>query len=276
MSDNALLFGGGGSRGAVEIGLYKALRERGICIQRVFGSSIGAINGAFIAAGWTPEELGELWSRLEGTQLFPRDWSFLWKGLRATGLYRTDRLVRFLESHLPVQRFEELKTPLVVTATNLLSGHPVYLDSGELLPALLASSALPPYFPAVRHRGLHLIDGGIVANIPIGEAIARGAGCIFALLCHCGRELARPPQGFVEVEARAFRIAVEKQLRHDLEHYRDQAKLVVLEPCFDFPPSPLRVEKVQPLIRQGYEYAKAELARHGVGATGAQALGPAR
>lgn len=276
MSDNALLFGGGGSRGPVEIGYYKALLERGICIQRIFGTSIGAVNGAFIAAGWSPEELGALWSGLEGTQLFPRDWSFLWRGIRAASLYRTDRLVALLKSRLPVKRFEELKTPLVVTATNLLTGEPVYLDSGELLPALLASVALPPYLPAVHHQGLHLMDGGIVANIPIGEAIRRGARCIFALLCHCGQELASPPRGFVEVQARAFRIAIEKQLRHDLEHYKDQAKLVVLEPCFDFPPSPLRVERVQALIRQGYEFARQELAKHGVGPAGATAMGPAR
>lgn len=265
MSANTLLFGGGGSRGPVEIGFYKALLERKICIGRIFGSSIGAINGAFIAAGWTPEDLDALWIGLEGKPLFPRDWSFLWRGFRAASLYRTDRLAELLKSRLPAKRFEELKTPLVVTATNLLTGEPVYLDSGELLPALLASVALPPYLPPVQHQGLHLMDGGIVANIPIGEAIARGARQVFALLCHCGREMQRPPRGFVEVQARAFRIAVEKQLRHDLEHYRDQARLIVLEPCFDFPPSFLRIEQVQSLSQQGYEYAKAELTRHRVG-----------
>ena len=256
----ALLLCGGGSRGAIEIGFYKALLEHGVSSDLIFGSSIGAINGAFLAAGWTPDELGALWSRFERKKLFSFNWQLLWHGWKVNSLYRADRLASVLESTLPVKRFEELRIPLVVTATNLQTGQPVYLDSGELIPALLASIALPPYLPPVKHGGLHLIDGGLVANVPIREAVARGSQRIFALLCHCSQELMRLPHGFLDIHGRAFRIAIEHQMRHDVEHYKESAEIIMLEPCLNFPPSILKVEQVCSLIQQGYQFAKGQLA----------------
>ena len=223
----ALLLCGGGSRGAIEIGFAQALLERRVQIDVIFGSSIGAINGAFLAAGFTPQQLGDLWSRFEGRSLFSFNWRLLWQWRNASSLYRTDRLAAVLKSALPVRRFEELRTPLVITATDLQTGQPVYLDSGDLLSALLASVALPPYLPPVQRQVRHLMDGGIVANVPIAEAVARGARRIYVLLTHCAQELNRLPRGFLETQERACRIAVEHQMRHDLEHYKGQAEIVM-------------------------------------------------
>ncbi|MBI1953868.1 MAG: patatin-like phospholipase family protein [Candidatus Omnitrophica bacterium] len=258
---NALLLGGGGSRGAIEAGFYKALFEMGAPVDMIFGTSVGALNGAFIAAGFAPEQLEAIWNQLEEERLFRRDWSFLWKWGRADGLYQADGLIDFLKSTLPVKRFEQLKVPLVVTATDLTTSEPVYLDSGELLPALLASAAMPPYLPPVAHQGRHLVDGGFVANVPIGEAIARGAQCVLAMLCHCAGELIQVPRGFLEVQGRALRIALEQKFRHDLEHYKDKARMIVLEPCFDFPLAMLKIQQTSLLIEQGYQFAKTELLR---------------
>ncbi len=242
---NALVLCGGGSRGAAEIGLYKALVELGISIDLVVGTSVGAaINGALIASGYSPDQLGAVWTRFERKTLFPFNWRMLWQAWKAPSLFLADRLVRLLGSALPVGRFEDLQIPLVVTATDLQTAQPVYLDSGDLLAAILASTALPPYLPPVEHEGRLLIDGGVVANLPVGEAVARGATHVFALLCHCAEELVRPPRGFVEIQARALRIAVERQVRHQIAEYRGSAELVVLEPCLDFPPSILKLDRV--------------------------------
>ena len=257
----ALLLGGGGSRGVIEVGFYKALVEMGVPINLIFGTSVGALNGAFIAAGFTPEQLEAFWRQLEGKPLFRRNWRFLWKGSRAESLYQANGLIDFLESALPVKRFEQLKIPLVVTATDLNTSEPVYLDSGELLPALLASTAMPPYLPPVSHQGRQLVDGGFVANVPIGEAIGRGAHCILAMLCHCAGELTQIPKGFFEVQGRVLRIALEQKFRHDLEHYQDKAKMIVLEPCFEFPPAMLKIQGVSSLIERGYQFTKAEFSR---------------
>lgn len=262
---NALLLCGGGSRGAIEIGLYKALLEENIPIDLIIGTSVGAINGALIAAGYTPAQMAVLWSGFERKTLFPFNWRILWQGWTAPALFRADRLARVLKSALPVRRFEELRIPLIVTATDLQSAEALYLDSGDLLPALLASTALPPYLPPVECRGHHLIDGGVVANMPIGEAIARGATRIFALSCHCLQELAAPPRTVLELQGRALRIAIERQMRCEIARWQDSIELILLEPCFDFPPSVLTIARVASLIEESHQFVKAELRRRGVG-----------
>lgn len=258
---NALLLCGGGSRGAIEIGLYKALIDRHIAIDLILGTSVGAINGALIAAGLTPDRLAALWSQFERKSLFTFNWRILWEGWRVAGLFRTERLVDALKSALPVRRFDELSLPLVVTATDFHTGQAVYFDSGDLLPALLASTALPPFLAPVQHQGRLLVDGGIVANLPIGEAVARGATRVFALSCHCLQELTQPPRGVLDIQARALRIAIERHMRFDIASYQDRAELIILEPCFDFPPSILKLASVTSLIEQAYAFVSAELVR---------------
>lgn len=262
---NALLLCGGGSRGAVEVGLYKALADLDIHIDLIFGTSVGALNGVLIAAGATPADLAVLWRRLERQPLFPFNWRALWRGWRMPSLSRTDHLAALLKAVVPVTRFDELRIPLVVTATDLLTAQPVYLASGDLLPALLASAALPPYFPPVTHLGRQLIDGGVAANLPIGEAVARGARRLFALLCHCSEETLSPPRGVLDIQARALRIAIERQMRCEIARYQTSAQLIILEPCFEFPRSTLRIERVTSLIDLSYEFVRAELVRLDLG-----------
>lgn len=168
-----------------------------------------------------------------------------------------------LNSALPVRRFDELSISLVITATDFHSGDAVYLDSGDLLLALLASTALPPFLPPVQHQGRLLVDGAIVANMPIGEAMTRGATRLFAVSCHCLQELTQPPRGVLDIQARALRIAIERQMRCEIRRYQDRAELVILEPCFDFPRSILKLADVALLIQQSYAFASAELWRRG-------------
>ena len=260
---NALVLCGGGSRGATEIGLYKALVELGISIDLIVGTSVGAINGALMASGYSPDQLGALWTRFERKTLFPFNWRIVCQAWKAPSLFLADRLARLLRSALPVARFEDLHIPLVVTATDLQTAQPIYLDSGDLLAAVLASTALPPYLPPVEHEGRLLIDGGVVANLPIGEAVARGATHVFGLLCHCAEELVRPPRGFLDIQARALRIAVERQMRHEIAQYSGSTELVILEPCLDFPPSILKLDRIEALVEESYRFVRAELlSRH--------------
>jgi len=231
----------------------------------IFGTSIGAVNGVFIAARLAPDEITHLWLRLQRQKLFALNWRLFLRGVAADSVYTTHRLRRALESILPARRFEDLKIPLTITATNFQTGEPVYFDQGELLPALMASVALPPYFPPVEYRGYRLIDGAAVDDVPIGLAVERGATHLFVLLCRCMQELTQPTKGLLDIQARAFRIVLEQKLRHDVEHYRSRAELIILEPCFDFPPSILKLEAVQSLIEQGYQFAKAELLRRDLG-----------
>lgn len=120
----ALVLCGGGSRGAVEVGLYRALVDLAIPIDLVVGTSVGAINGAAIAAGVPPDALAGLWKGLRRRDLFRLNRQLFWKLLWADRLYDHRPLRRFLERSLPAKRFEELRVPLIVTGTDFGTGQP--------------------------------------------------------------------------------------------------------------------------------------------------------
>ncbi len=150
----ALVLCGGGSRGAVEVGLYRALVELEIPIDFVVGTSVGAINGAAIAAGVPPDALAGLWKDLRRRDLFRLNRELFWKLLWADSLYDHRPLRRFLERFLPAKRFEELRVPLIVTGTDFGTGQPVYWREGNLLDAILASVAMPGLFRPQVVRGV--------------------------------------------------------------------------------------------------------------------------
>lgn len=138
---------GGGARGAMEAGFYQAIIDLGISFDLVVGSSVGALNGACIAAGMPPRELADLWRRIRRSDVLAWNWPALWRG---GGLMTLDPLRRLLRKTLPVFRFEDLKIPLVVVATDLLVGVPVYWHGkGDLLEPVIASMSLPGIFPPV-------------------------------------------------------------------------------------------------------------------------------
>lgn len=151
---------GGGARGVAHIGVLRAFREAGIVPSAISGTSAGALVGAFIAAGVEPLELEQLvreeW-RLDLTR---------WRVLRGDRLTQR-RIGELLQAELPVRTFEELKSPLYVTATDLAKGGQRIFSSGPLIPALLASCAVPLVFPPVVIDGVPYVDGGLSNNLPI-------------------------------------------------------------------------------------------------------------
>jgi NTE family protein len=171
----ALVLCGGGSKGALEVGLYRALVELGIPIDLIVGTSIGALNGAFIAAGTSPAELARIWRSVRPRELFRLNPAILWKLARADSLFTNTALRAFLERHLPVRRFEDLSIPLAVSATRLQTGEAIYFDHGDLIEPLLASIALPGIFPPIERDGYQLLDGGLADNVPITVAARQGA-----------------------------------------------------------------------------------------------------
>ncbi|MBC8171669.1 MAG: patatin-like phospholipase family protein, partial [Anaerolineae bacterium] len=135
----ALVLGGGGSRGIAHVGVLEVLHNAGIPIDLVVGTSMGAIVGALYAAGITPQVISENLARIGGINLF----SLNLFSARA----RQQRIREELKRGLGDKTFADLNIPLVVTAVDMVSGAEVALDQGELIPALLASSAVPAVFP---------------------------------------------------------------------------------------------------------------------------------
>lgn len=157
-----LVLSGGGTRGAAAVGAVKALQEAGIEPDYIAGTSIGGMVGAFYAAGYDASEMMDF---LESTSLF----SLSGYTLNKSGILDMEKYANSLDSYFKNYRFEELACPLCVAATNLNTGDCDYFDSGPLVPALLASAAIPGLFAPVR-VGAHLyVDGGIIDNFPVEQ-----------------------------------------------------------------------------------------------------------
>lgn len=226
----ALVLCGGGSRGAVEAGLYLALEELRVGIDLVVGSSIGALNGALIASGMPARELAGYWRQLRRSDLAVVSWASLFQGLAADGLLSARAFRRHLDRVLPVRTFEELRIALVVVATDLMSGAAVELRAGSLSDAVLASCAVPGLFPPVPWNGRQLIDGGVAKNLPVDVALREGTERVIGILCRCCPELEAPARGLVRILGQSFSIAVDVAQRAQLRPYERDPRVWILAP----------------------------------------------
>lgn len=187
----AFVLSGGGNRGALQAGALEVLIERGIIPQLIVCTSVGALNGVVLAATATPEGVRRQaanWAHIRRSDVFPGNgFTVAWRVLTGQGsLHSRENFARFVLSTLPpnVRRFKDLKIPCIVTATSLNTGQLRLfgLDSSErLLDALLASTAIPPFFPPYSYQNEQLLDGALVANLPLSHAIQRGARTIYTL-----------------------------------------------------------------------------------------------
>lgn len=253
-----LVLCGGGSKGAVEVGCYRALVELGVPIDGIIGASIGAVNGAFITAGMPVAELAELWRTMKFSDLFTFNWKLLWHPRTAASLYDNQKLRRFLERCLPV-RFEDLVLPLTIIGTDLRTGEAVLLESGNLIDAILGSIAIPGVLPPVTIEGREIVDGGLANNLPLDVAAKKGARLVLAMRCGCRRPLARTPQGILNILSRSFDIGLDSRSQCELEPYKDHTRFVVFEPCLDENVSLLDFTHSAELIEIGYQFALNEL-----------------
>ncbi len=230
----AIVLGGGGVRGAVEIGMVQALFEAGIRPDLIVGTSIGAINGALIAKdptlgcidplldAWTSPEAGAVY----GSSLFMQ-MSRLVK--TKTHLNSHGPLRRLLEASLgEATRFEDLEVPLQVVAASIEHAAEHVFDSGPLIPAILASASVPGLFPPMQVDGEHFIDGGIVNSIPIEQAVASGATRIFVLQVGRVETPLVAPSTAVDTARVAFEIARRHRFARDLATLPEGVDLYVL------------------------------------------------
>jgi NTE family protein len=217
----AFVLGGGGHNGAYEVGMLRALLERGLSPDVVVGTSVGAFNGAAIAADPTPataERLREVWLNLDEERIFGG--SFLTGAANLvrsrTHLHSNRALRRLIEELLPVATFGELAVPFHCVAACIERAAEHWFHEGPLADAILASAALPGVLPPVEIGGEHFVDGGIVNSIPISRAVELGATQIYVL--HVGRieRPLAPPRTPVQVALVAFEIARRHRLARDL------------------------------------------------------------
>jgi NTE family protein len=226
----AFVLGGGGNLGAVQVGMLYALVEAGIRPDIVVGTSIGALNGAYLAGHFDVEgikRLGKIWSAVRRPDVFPVNVGGLVRGLvgRRDHLFEELHLSALIKrAEIGFVRLEDAPIPVHVVATDLLNGDPVVLSSGDTVEALLASAAIPGVFTPVTVGGRVLVDGGLVANLPVTQAVDLGATRLFVLPT-MSDTITSVPRTAVEMMQRSMTIATSAPIRRALAHAAENAEI---------------------------------------------------
>jgi NTE family protein len=171
-----LALSGGGARGVAHIGVLKALEEMNVRFDVVSGTSAGSIVGALYAYGYRPDEIFSIIKSLSIFKSVRPAWTW-------AGLLRMDGLQELLLKHMPENRFDKLKLPLTVAATEIRKGRIEYFDEGELVPAILSSCSIPAVFNPMSFNGGLYVDGGLFDNLPV-RAIRDKCDKIVGLHCN--------------------------------------------------------------------------------------------
>jgi NTE family protein len=228
----AFVLAGGGSRGAVQVGMLEELIRRGIMADRVFGASVGAINGASYAGNPTlegVEHMATIWRGVKGTDIFPRGtfdgpWAFLQK---RTSVHANSGLRAIIEAGIDYENLEDAAIPVEVVTTSLTDGRERWITYGPAVEAILASSAIPSIFPPVTIDDDVLVDGGVVNNVPISRALAAGCHRIYVLLCGPLHFHPPPPRRPAEAALTAFFVAIHARFVRELASLPPGVEVVV-------------------------------------------------
>ncbi|GAA2889148.1 patatin [Actinoplanes cyaneus] len=229
----AFVLGGGGVLGAVEVGMLRALFRAGFRPDLVVGTSIGAVNGALVAAEpgeAVTDRLVRLWASPEAAAVYGDSIGRQLRRFAArTHLHSPLPLRRLLEGELgETATFADLKVPFHCCAASIERAAEHWFDSGPLVDAVLASSAVPGLLPPIEIEDEHFVDGGIVNSIPISEAVRLGARLIFVLqVGRIERQLSVPRRPW-EVAQVAFEIARRHRFARDLATLPDGVRVHVL------------------------------------------------
>jgi NTE family protein len=241
----AFVLSGGGSLGAVQVGMLAALNDRGYRPDLLVGTSVGALNAAYVGAhgfdGAAVDGLAAIWRGLRRNDVFPFDpvrQALALAGRRASLCSRRP-LRRLVEANLPITDLEDARTPLHIVTTEVLSGEELVLTTGDAASAVLASAAIPAVFAPVRRDGHLLIDGGVANNTAISHAIECGAERVVVLPAGCSCALPTPPATALAAATHALTLLIEQRLILEVALLADRADIVVLPPLCPLTVSPI-------------------------------------
>jgi NTE family protein len=268
----AYVLGGGGVLGAVEVGMLRALFRAGIRPDLVLGTSIGAVNGALVAAEPTEsvtDRLVRLWASPEASEVYGDSVARQLRRFAArTHLHSPRPLRRLLERELgEATRFDELKVPFKCCAASIERAAEHWFESGPVVEAVLASAAVPGLLPPAEIDGEHFVDGGIVNSIPVGEAVAAGAKQVFVLQVGRIERPLSPPRRPWEVAQVAFEIARRHRFAREMAALPDDVDVHVLptgggEPRDDTPWAYRDMAAVGRRISRAYTASRRYLQSH--------------
>lgn len=265
---SAYVLSGGASLGAIQAGMLLALAEADITPDLIVGTSVGAVNGGWLASRSDVSgirALADTWRSLSRDDVFPTRpliglLGFLGK---RRNLVPDSGLRQLLRANLEFDRLEDAPIPLHVVATDVLSGVDVLISRGDAVDAILASAALPGIFPPVTIDGREHIDGGVVNNTPVSHAVALGADTVWVLPTGYACALRDAPKGALSMALHGFTLAINRQLAIDVDRYEAAVDLRVIPPPCPIRTTPADFGRASKLIDAGYDSTKAWLAsRH--------------
>lgn len=238
----AFVLSGGGSLGAVQVGMLQALGERGIVPDLLVGTSAGALNAAWVAghglSSASLDELARLWTGVRRRDVFPVDVGHALLALlgRRSALCSNDRLRELISRHVGIEGFAEVAVPVHLVAADLVSGEDVLISDGAIAAGVLASAAIPGVFPPVRIAGRSLVDGGVAHRTGVSQAVDLGASEIYVLPAGYPCAVTRAPASALGVAVHALALLIEQRLIDEVARFNGAATIKVLPPL-----CPLRV-----------------------------------
>jgi NTE family protein len=262
----AFVLSGGASLGAIQVGMLKALAARDVRPDLIVGTSVGAVNGAFLASrpftSATVAELEELWLGIGRGRVFPIEpftglLGFL--GARRN-LVPVTPLRRLVSRHTDVDRLEDLPTPLHVIACDVMTGQEVRLDNGPLVDAVMASAAIPGVFPPVEWGSQVLIDGGVLNNTPITHALELGADEVYVLSANATCALESPPRGALGMVVQATALLVAHRFAGEAAALAGRSDVILIPPPCPVHVSPIDFRHTRDLIERSEAAAEDFLA----------------
>jgi NTE family protein len=269
----AFVLAGGGSLGAVEVGMLESLVEAGVRADLVVGSSAGAVNAAYFAG--RPDRAGvralrDIWVNLRARDVFP----FSPIGGLLGALALRDHMVdpgpfqRLVTRNLPYRRLEDAAVPVHVVAANVLTGREVLLSKGNAVKAVMASAAIPGVFPPVEIDGTYYFDGSVASNTPVSAALGLGAERIIVMPTGYSCEMKQIPTSAIAMALHGINVLVARQLVVDVERFMDRVEIRVIPPLCPVATQPFDFSDAAVLIDRAAAATRAWLARGGLEHTG--------
>jgi len=258
------VLGGGGSLGAIQVGMLQALAEHDIAPDLVAGTSVGSLNGAVVARDpkSAASRLSHLWARITREQVFPGGLLAQVRTLQhsKTHLFPSTGLAAVIADFLGAgTTFADLALPFAAIAMDVATARPHVLREGPLVPALLASAAMPGIFAPVRLGTFRLYDGGLVANVPMQQAVAMGARSLVVLDCNFPGHVLQAPGSIAEVLFYTAMVTMRTQPAYEAPRVAGEVPVVYLHGPEPHTVSPLEFRHTGRLIETAYEAARSFL-----------------
>jgi NTE family protein len=268
----AFVLAGGGSFGAIQVGMMHSLAAHDIAPDMVVGSSVGALNGAYYAGNPTLKgvlQLETIWRGLQRHDIFPVTWrtllGFLW---RRDFLIPHDGIQKLIDDNLPYRDLLDAKLPVHIVTTDIVSGDSVVLSDGPAAQAIIASTAIPGAFSPIRYKDFYLADGAISSNTPIAVAVAKGARRLIVLPTGYACATHMPPTGAVANVLHALTLLIARQLVSELEGLAPEIEYYVVPPLCPLVGSPYDFSRTADHIERAIRSTDDWLAQNGLQQSG--------